>query len=127
MNSLGQTLIIAGGIHSFGFAIFHIFFWKIFNWKKDLKKLSFGNRAIIQILNLRIIYLAFTIGVMCCFFSEALLTTILGRFIVGAISVFWLGRLIEQFIFLRVNHALVHVLTILFFFGFLFFFLALVL
>eukprot|EP01132_Coremiostelium_polycephalum_P016829 gene16829-20198_t len=45
-----------GGAYAFSFAVFHTLFWHLFKWKSELKKLSYANRAIMQILNLRLIY-----------------------------------------------------------------------
>jgi len=45
-------LIFAGGIFNLLFAVFHLFFWKLFNWKYELKSISFVNRNIMQVLNL---------------------------------------------------------------------------
>ena len=38
----------------------------------------------------------------------------LGRSLLAAMSLFWVGRTIEQFIFLRINDRRVHALTALF-------------
>jgi len=35
-----KTIIFLCGIYSLGFAIFHIGFWKLFHWEKELIKLS---------------------------------------------------------------------------------------
>jgi len=44
------------GLHSIVLAIFHVLFWRIFQWKKQLPLLNPANRATMQILNLRLIY-----------------------------------------------------------------------
>jgi hypothetical protein len=46
-----QIIIFLCGLYSVALAIFHILFWNIFDWKNDLQKLNYANRAIIQILN----------------------------------------------------------------------------
>lgn len=112
-----ETIILLCGIYSVALAIFHILFWKIFNWKNDLKKLSFANRAIIQILNTRIIYFFLFVAFICFVYPTELLTTGLGQTFLAGIALFWLGRTIEQFIFLKPNHGLVHILTIVFVIG----------
>lgn len=112
-----KYIIYLGGIHAICFAVFHGFFWKLFGWKNELKKLSLANKAIIQIANLRLIYIFLNIGVVCFIFPKELLSTKLGNVFLLGISLFWLGRTIEQFIFLKINHKLVHLLTILFILG----------
>ncbi|RZL46840.1 MAG: hypothetical protein EOP00_13745 [Pedobacter sp.] len=115
--STAKYLIYLSGIYSISFAIFHVYFWKLFNWKNDLKSLSIANKAIIQIANLRLIYIFFGIGMVCFIFPLELLCTKLGNFFLLGISIFWLGRTIEQFIFLRVKNKMVHILTALFMLG----------
>jgi hypothetical protein len=51
----------------------------------------------------------------------------LGRALLAGASLFWLGRLVEQFVFLRVNRTLVHMLSALFALGAVLFALPLVL
>ena len=79
--------------------------------------MNIANKAIIQIANLRLIYLFVFVAVICFIFPKELTTTPLGRFFMIGMSVFWFTRMIEQFIFLKVNHPLVHLLTYLFLIG----------
>jgi hypothetical protein len=117
METIIDRLIFAGGIHSLGFAVFHIFFWKIFNWHKDLKKVSRATSAITQILNVQLICLFLFVAALCFFFSKELSGTPLGLFMLITFSIFWFVRLVQQFIFLRINHIMVHTLTVLFALG----------
>jgi hypothetical protein len=112
-----DLLVQLCGIHSFAFAAFHLAFWKLFDWKRELSKVGLPTRAITQILNLRLIYLFLGIGVLCFAFTHELHATPLGRALLVFMSLFWVGRTIEQFVFLRVNKLLVHVLTALFMIG----------
>jgi hypothetical protein len=112
-----STLIYTCGIYSIAFALFHLKFWKLFDWRNDLKKLTLANRAIMQIANLRLIYLFLFIGALCFCFPDDMVHTPLGRFMLGGISLFWFGRTVEQFIFLRVNNVMVHGLTLIFIVG----------
>ncbi len=112
-----ETIIFLCGIYSIAFAIFHICFWKLFNWKKELGKLNYANKAIMQILNIRIIFLLFFVAFICFYFPKELLHTLFGQVFLAGISLFWLGRTIEQFIFFRINNKFVHILTLLFIMG----------
>ena len=112
-----DIIIYLCGFHSLGFAIFHLFFWKLFKWKTDLQNISKPNKGIIQIANIRLIYIFLFTAFLCFFFTQDLYTTNLGKaFLIGG-SLFWLGRTIEQFIFLRIKHRLIHLLTALFVLG----------
>jgi len=96
-----ELFIISCGIFNISFGILHLFFWKIFDWKHDLPKLSFYNRATVQILNLRMIYVFLSVGAILILFRQSIMDTTLGNVILVGILLFWLGRLIEQFIFLK--------------------------
>lgn len=100
-----KTLIIIGGIYCLAFAIFHLAFWKIFDWKTELPKLNQINRGVMQVLNLRLTYLFFVFAFISIYFNSDLLTTDLGKIILGAISLGWLMRAIEQLIFWKFNDA----------------------
>lgn len=112
-----ELVVRLGGLHSLGFALFHLAFWKLFDWKRDLARNSLANRAILQILNLRLIYVFVGVGVACFVFAHELVATPLGRALLGFMSLFWVGRAIEQFVFLRIDDWRVHVLTALFVLG----------
>ena len=115
---MNHTLLIIGGIFHFGFAVFHLFFWRLFNWKKDLTRLTFVNRAVMQILNLCLTFVFLVVGYISIFYSNELLTTNLGKVILVAISAFWFFRTIEQIIFFGVKEIRSNILTIIFIVGF---------
>ncbi len=94
-----SILLLTGELYSLAFAVFHMLFWRVFRWKADLQRLIPVNRAIIQVLNLRLIYVFLVMGLATVLFPVALLSTELGMFILGAESLFWFMRAIEQIIF----------------------------
>lgn len=110
-------MIQLAGLHSFAFALFHLAFWKFFRWDRELAKVGIVTRAITQILNLRLIYVFLGMGALCFLFTHELHTTSLGRALLVFMSLFWVGRTIEQFVFLRINRPMVHVLSMLFVIG----------
>lgn len=112
-----KIIIYLCGLHALSFAVFHAMFWKMFRWKEELPKLSRVNRAIFQILNTRIIYVFLFIGLTCFIFPDELHNNDLGKAFLIAGSLFWLGRLIEQFIFLNINRRSVHILSFIFALG----------
>ena len=59
-----ELMIKAGGIYNIALVIFHLLFWRIFNWQEDLRSLTFLNRAIMPVLKLRpfLLYLALALG-----------------------------------------------------------------
>lgn len=112
-----EWLIRAGGMHSLAFAVFHMAFWTLFDWRHSLKSATVADRAILQILNLRLIYVFLCMAALCFAFTAELHATALGRALLAGMSLFWVGRTVEQFVFLRIDRPLVHVLTALFVFG----------
>jgi len=110
-------LIYLCGFYSLAFAVFHIGFWKLFNWREDLKKLIFANRGIMQILNIQLIYYFLFTAIVCFVFPAELLNTRLGNVFLLGCSGFWLIRTVQQFIFLRANHFAIHILTVIFIIG----------
>lgn len=116
---MGMTILLSiCGLYSLGMAVFHLYFWRIFRWKNQLYLLHPANRAIVQILNVRLIYIFFCMAALCFFYRNALLETSLGHAILAGCSLFWVGRTIEQFVYLRrIYHWVVHVLTAIFILG----------
>jgi len=116
-QSMDGIMIFLCGVYCVGLAIFHTQFWRLFNWKNDLNQLQPANKAIIQIANLRLIYFFLFVAAICFIFPKELAETPLGHFFLAGMSLFWLGRTIEQFIFLKMDHPMVHLLTYLFLIG----------
>ena len=104
-------------VHSLGFALFHVAFWKLFDWPRSLRSTTLANRAIIQILNTRLIWVLLCVTAALALLPGEIIGTRLGRALLAAMALFWVGRTIEQFIFLRINDRRVHVLTALFLLG----------
>lgn len=105
------------GFYNLAIAVFHIAFWKIFKWPGDLRNTTSANRAIIQILNIRLIYMFLLMTVLYLFFQDELLNSSIGKVLLIGFAGFWIGRTIEQFIFLRVKSKMVTTITILLFIG----------
>jgi len=113
----GETLVYLCGAHSLGFAAFHLAFWKLFDWPAALRQTNVATRAVTQILNLRLIHVFLGVAALCFALPGDLLHTRLGHALLAGMALFWLGRLIEQFVFLRYDKPLIHVLTALFALG----------
>ncbi len=114
---IAELMVRLGGLHSLGFAVFHLAFWKLFGWTRGLATLHPANRAILQILNLRLVYVFLGMGAISLAFTADLVHTRLGIALLCFMALFWVGRTIEQFVFLRINDWRVHLLTGLFVLG----------
>ena len=98
-----EYLLKFGAFYNLLFAIFHIFFWKIFKWHFELPKLNHLNRAIVQVLNLCLIFCFVLFFVVSFFCTHELPSTNLGRTITAGISLFWLLRALEQIMFFNIR------------------------
>ncbi len=117
MNDLTEVIILIGGIYNLAFAIFHLFFWRLFQWKKDLSKLTFINRSVMQILNLCLTFVFLLMAYISFFYVSELRATDLGKTLLIGFSLFWLLRMIEQVIFFGIRNSISIVLTVIFLLG----------
>lgn len=107
-----ELIVISCGIFNISFGILHLFFWKLFDWKHDLQRISYYNRATLQILNLRMIYVFVSVGFIIVLFRTDIMYSALGDAILVGVLLFWLGRFIEQLIFLREKSFKVYALSL---------------
>ena len=112
-----ETLLLLCALHSFGFALFHLGFWRLFGWPRTLQSTTLPNRAILQIANVQLVWVFTGIGLLCLLYPTELATSPLGRAVLAGMAVFWILRTFVQCVWLRVNHPLVHALTALFALG----------
>lgn len=70
-----------------------------------------------QILNVQLIFYFLFTAFICFAFPTELLGTKLGNVFLIANSLFWFIRTIQQFIFLKANHKVIHLLTLIFLIG----------
>jgi hypothetical protein len=112
-----DTRIILGRIFNFAFAVFHLLFWRIFEWKHSLAGLTFINRQIVQILNgcLCVVFLAFTC--FSLFYTRELLQTSLGHAMLLFMAGFWFIRMLLQIICFPPSNPLSMFFTLLFLSG----------
>lgn len=100
-----KILIYFGGIYHLAFALFHLGFWKLFDWKHELQRQTFINRNVIQILNLCLTFVFFAFAWISFTHADALLNADLGRTLLAIIALFWALRAIEQIVFFGVRNA----------------------
>lgn len=99
-----KTLIIIGGFLWLAVFVFHIFFWKLFDWKRDLESLTATNKAIMQVLNLCLMVCFLIFAWVSIFQTDELLTTGLGKSLLVGMVFFGVFRAIEQVIFFDLKH-----------------------
>jgi hypothetical protein len=94
-----EALLKVGGLCSIAFALLHLLFWWLFNWKEELSNLSVANQAIMQVSNLCVAFTFLIFGYISLAHTRELLETPLGRALLMLIALFWLARAIEQIVF----------------------------
>ena len=112
-----EKLLLIGTIFHVVFALFHLLFWKLFDWVKDLKKLSHINKSVMQILNLRLIFVFLVFAYISYFNASEMLSSKLGLTMTISIALFWGFRSLEQIIYFGVKNLASNLLLLLFLFG----------
>lgn len=103
MNETAAVLIKIGGIANIGWFIFHCFFWRLFNWNSQLKRLNDTNRGVMQVLNLCLSFVFLIFAAVSLLYAKELCNSSLGRVMLIGIGGFWILRMIEQPIFFGVS------------------------
>ena len=88
-----------GGVINLLFAIFHLYFWKLFDWQHELVSLSPDNRAIMQVLNIHTAYILVVFFILSLAFSNEVITTKFGQMFGMAIAGFWILRAVNEAVF----------------------------
>ncbi|MFZ1291114.1 MAG: hypothetical protein WAR79_13545 [Melioribacteraceae bacterium] len=112
-----ETLIFIGGFYNFAFAIFHLLFWRIFNWDKDLKRMNFTNGNILQILNLSLTFVFIIFAFLSILYTQEIISTQLGNSILRLISFFWFFRALQQIYFFGLKNKISVLFFMLFLIG----------
>ena len=99
-----ESLIKIGGIYNITLVVFHLLFWRIFNWKEDLRSLSFLNRAIMQVVNLSLTIVFIIFAYISLVHTNALLSTSLGKSLLTFMALFWVARSVMQVTFFKLKH-----------------------
>ena len=99
MKILQKTLVIAGGVLFILGGIFHLLFWKFLDWKNELPKISEVNSNVMQMLNIGLIVLFLSFGFIMIYLRNEILSSRLGKALLIFSSLFFLVRLIEEFVF----------------------------
>jgi hypothetical protein len=85
-------LIPVAGFFNLAFAIFHLFFWRLFDWPRELTRLGAANRGIVQVLNLCMTYVFAVTAALLFLFPGEIVASELGRYLLLSIAAFWLFR-----------------------------------
>ena len=99
-----HALIKAGVIYNLALVVFHLLFWKLFNWQDELHNLSVLNRATMQVMNLCLVVVFLMFAYLSLVHTDQLYSTTLGRALLLSIAVFFMLRAALQVVFFRLQH-----------------------
>ncbi len=102
---MDKILLILGGIINILLGVFHLFFWKIFNWSVVLQCLPGNTRGTVIVINISLSLAVFIFGYLSIFHYRELTETKMGRVILLSISIFYLARAIAGAIFFPLSLA----------------------
>jgi hypothetical protein len=97
-----------------GWAVFHLFFPRIFKWTKALSNLDPVNRSIYQVLNLCLTFYFAVAAYLSLVFAQEMLTTPLGKKLIAVFAAFWLLRFGLQQRFFKPAHPMSILMSVLF-------------
>lgn len=93
---LKAVFIKSGGVFNAAFAVFHLLFSRLFNWREDLRTLTFANRCMVRVLNLCVTLVLALFAYVSLAHTRELLSSSLGLTLTASIALFWLVRAVQQ-------------------------------
>ncbi|MBE1555637.1 hypothetical protein [Sporosarcina limicola] len=112
-----MILIKILALFNFSFGLFHLFFWKLLNWKAQLKELTAVNRAVVQTLNICLTFMFFLVAYIFYFSATEVKTTGIGNILLFGMGIFWFIRALLQLYLFEMKEKIHKVLLFLFFIG----------
>lgn len=112
-----ETILTIGGVYNLALIIFHLFFWKLFSWKKDLKRIAAINQATMQVMNITLIFIFAIFAYISFFHAYELLTTSLGKSLLVLVGLLWLFRAVLQIVFYGLKNRISFLFFIYFILG----------
>ena len=94
-----RTLIQIGGVLWVICFIFHILFWRLFDWKRDLASVMPVNKSIIQVLNLCLMLCFLIFAYISLVHTDELLISQLGKSLIGGMAAFGIFRFAIHFFY----------------------------
>jgi hypothetical protein len=115
---MAVIFLFIGGLYHLAFAVFHLFFGRIFKWKFSLLLTPSVNRAVMRVMNLCLVFLFIAISGISFFGKEVLLNQTAGKWILAFIAGFWFWRALLQVVFFGVRKPLSILFIVIFLAGF---------
>lgn len=91
-----EIWIYVAAVYNAGFGLFHLTFWKAFDWKKDLRRVSAINRGVMQVLNICLTLVFFFGATVYAVAGPNLMQEFTGKALLLFFALFWSIRTILQ-------------------------------
>jgi hypothetical protein len=112
-----STFVVIAGIFNLAFALFHMAFWRLFQWPVSLGSMGHINRGILYVLNMALTAFFILAGVLLLAYTNDVETTGLGFALLWGLALFWLARAAVQPPVFGLKRPLSIVLFLVFLFG----------
>lgn len=109
--------VLAGGVFNAALAVFHLTFWRLFDWRRELRNLTFVNRGIVQTLNLCLAFVLVIFAYLSLAHAGEMTSSLMGYSLLAGIALFWLARAVLQVVFFRLRRWCSRVFFLVFLFG----------
>jgi hypothetical protein len=117
MSHSFSTFVVLAGIFNLAFALFHMAFWRLFQWPASLGSMGHINRGILYVLNLALTAIFILTGVLLLVYPDDVENTGLGLALLWGLTLFWLARAAVQPAVFGLKRRLSIVLFLVFLFG----------
>ncbi len=99
MEKTIKIMMVVSGVISLLFSVFHVLFFKLFNWAETLACLDHANWATFQTFNLVAILMVVAITYFSFRYPGELIETSLGKSLSVVFGLFYLIRVVAEFVF----------------------------
>lgn len=104
-----QALVTAAALFDLGLAVFHIAFWRLFNWPGSLAASGRLNASVTQVMNIMLIYSFGMLGIILLWLGAAAPSALL-----LVVSGFGILRIALQPVYFGLGHPASKLLTLVF-------------
>jgi len=88
----GAWMVRAAGLACLALAVLHCFFPRLFRWREQLPRVSRANAGVMQVMNIVLTGCLLLFAAVLLVHTDAMITTALGRTLLGALALLWLLR-----------------------------------
>lgn len=101
-----NSLLVYPAVFDLSIAAIHLGFWKLFRWESQLAKLHAINKGAMQAMNIALVCFFGLIAYLFLTFPVEVITTELGRTILGGVALIWGIRTLVQLVVFPRNSKL---------------------